>query len=1812
MTTVHTQSQCLSDALRHTDKCRNRWPYQVAPKEPQPLMQLSGALAKTPESDRLFPRRQSTCAGETLVVIDAEVEAADWLAQRVNVGVRVLLLQPPAECDERGAIAEAVDQINAVLRRYPDICHVVIVAHGSPGSLTLGGGWLDREAVIGSDAGWSRAGLGAHAANAIDWSFWRDRLSQISIYSCGVATGPCGADFLQTLQRATGVAIAASTRDVGHSSRGGDWNLDVWVGDRALAESGGVVWGQPFRHEVTHDYPGLLATIVVNSAADNTTPGDDLVTLREAIAAANGDTATDLGDMGLGADTIVFDSALAGSTISLTEGELAIASTLTLDGSATPGLVISGNSASRVFNITGGTTTLTALTIANGSAANGAGIRVEGAGLNLNRSLVTANVDSEAGGGIYATDATVSITNSTLSGNSSAQFGAGLTLDNGSSATVTFSTIASNQGSGIDRVGESTLTVGNTLLADNTRGNIPLSFDNTISLGYNITDDITIGLNQVTDRRAQPDATINLAPLGDYGGPTQIHALLPGSLAIDGGDPASAVIIDQRGVLRPVQERFANRADVGAFEAARPLLTVDEVLTDDSTPALSGTVILPGNFIDPDLEITVTVDGVDYTATNNGDGTWTLADGAIAPLDDDTYDVVVSATNISGTGTDTTTDELVIDATPPMITVDTLFTNDATPALTGTIDDSSATLTVTVEDESYTATNNGDGTWTLADNSIMTALADGTYDVAVSATDRLGNTGSDTTTNELTIDTEAPTVTVDSQITSDATPALSGEVNDPDATVEVLINGVTYIATNNGDGTWSLADDAIAPLPDDLYDVQATATDLAGNASSDATTDELRIDTTAPVITIFPTLTNDTTPELAGTIDEAGATLEIEVNGVTYVATNNGDGSWVLADGAITAALADGTYDVVATATDEAGNVGSDTSTDELLIDAIAPVVTLDDVNTNNGSPALSGSLDDATAIVQVTVNRDSYDATNNLDGTWSLPAGTFTLPDGSYDIEVTAIDAAGNAARDTATLLIDSIPPVVTVDSLETNDATPSLTGTIDDPTATIAVTVDGNDYTAINNMDGTWTLEDDRITPALEDGVYNIGVTATDAVDNTGSDDTTGELLVDATVPVVAVDFLSTNDTTPELTGSVDDPDAVVEVTIRNTYTATNNGDGTWTLADDTITPELEDGFYDVSVVAVDGVGNIGQDNTNNELLIDATAPVVTVNSLLTTDTTPSLSGTVDDDDAEIEVMLNGITYTATNNTDGTWSLEGSLIDPPLLDGTYDIEAIATDEIGNVGSDATTDELILDTTPPGVTVDSLNTNDSTPTITGTVDDAIANLAVTVNGIDYTAINNGDGTWQLTIPDALADGTYDVAVVATDLVGNSSSDSSTDELFVDTTAAVITVDRVLTNDASPALSGSVDDPEAAVRVRVGGRTYVATNNGDGTWSLPDNVIQPDLAENTYNVLAVAIDSVGNISQDQTVGELRLDLTPPTVDIVNVAPDPRGPVDSIAIRFSSVVFGFNRADLTLERDGQRVSLSEANLESSDRINWTLDNLSSATTLTGLYTLSLDAAGSGIIDTVENPLQVGATDTWQVNNFTVSGLPAPRSIGDRTGTPISPIDFRGGRRGLNQQGTNRADTLRGTGRRDRLSGRRGGDRLLGRGSNDRLFGDGGRDTVIGGAGNDRLFGGGRRDQLQGQKGRDRLDGGRGLDELNGGGGNDELIGGGGNDILTGGDNSDTFIFNSLTEGVDTITDFDPTADRIDLRGVLSASQFAAASSFAKLSQFVRLRQIGSFSEISIDADGSGSGEVLQPLILLENTSVDTLVSTNFVV
>jgi hypothetical protein len=207
-------------------------------------------------------------------------------------------------------------------------------------------------------------------------------------------------------------------------------------------------------------------------------------------------------------------------------------------------------------------------TISGNGGASGGGI-YNNAPLAIVNSTISGNRANpndqglgSVGGGISNTDV-LTITNSTISGNS-ADYGAGI-FNNGP-LTITHTTISNNQ---VDPVSGSiqnsgSLEIGNSILKAGTEGESIVGGGTVISRGYNLSSDTGGGFLSAPGDRINTNPA--LGPLQNNGGPTFTHGLLPGSLAIDAGDPAfiSPSFTDQRG---PGYNRVDNgRIDIGSFE----------------------------------------------------------------------------------------------------------------------------------------------------------------------------------------------------------------------------------------------------------------------------------------------------------------------------------------------------------------------------------------------------------------------------------------------------------------------------------------------------------------------------------------------------------------------------------------------------------------------------------------------------------------------------------------------------------------------------------------------------------------------------------------------------------------------------------------------------------------------------------------------------------------------------------------------------------------------------------------------------------------------------------------------------------------------------------------------------------------------------------------------------------------------------------------------------------------------------------------------------------------------------------------------
>jgi hypothetical protein len=215
--------------------------------------------------------------------------------------------------------------------------------------------------------------------------------------------------------------------------------------------------------------------------------------------------------------------------------------------------------------------------------------------LTLIDSTVADNIAGQSGGGVANEAGTLQVRSSTLSRNTAASAGGGIFNPVGAAADLENTTVSTNTadtGGGIYTGGE-LLLVSTTIAANDaptasaiydpgTPDPGPRSIARTLiegdcagtpfdSDGYNIeSPGNTCGFDQATDQPSQ--AQLNLGPLADNGGPTETHALLANSVAIDripdaecldeAGEPLTA---DQRGEPRPAGA--SSMCDVGAFEA---------------------------------------------------------------------------------------------------------------------------------------------------------------------------------------------------------------------------------------------------------------------------------------------------------------------------------------------------------------------------------------------------------------------------------------------------------------------------------------------------------------------------------------------------------------------------------------------------------------------------------------------------------------------------------------------------------------------------------------------------------------------------------------------------------------------------------------------------------------------------------------------------------------------------------------------------------------------------------------------------------------------------------------------------------------------------------------------------------------------------------------------------------------------------------------------------------------------------------------------------------------------------------------------
>lgn len=887
------------------------------------------------------------------------------------------------------------------------------------------------------------------------------------------------------------------------------------------------------------------------------------------------------------------------------------------------------------------------------------------------------------------------------------------------------------------------------------------------------------------------------------------------------------------------------------------------------------------------------------------------------------------------------------------------------------------TVTITFGGKSYTAKVDADGNWTAnVPSSDLAGLKDGDASVQVSITNAHGNSAS--AGREYSVDATAPTVTIDTVAGDNvingseaaAGVAISGTTTaEVGQTVTVTFGGNSYTAQVQQGGVWSVnvPGTDLSALADNGYTVQVSVSDAAGNPGSAGKA--ITLDTTPPTVSfnvvagddVINSVEHGQAQIVSGTATGAsvGDKLIITIGSNQYTTTVDASGYWsVGVPASVISALTDGTVTLSATITDSAGN--SSTQTHDVVVNTASVALT---VNTLSGDDVINAAEAGASLVINgssaqfasgtqvtITLNGKSYTATIQSDGAWqtTVPAADVgALADGaSYQVSASAQDSAGNSASATHTISVDTTAPVISVNTLSGDDvlnaaeAQQPLTihgSSSAEAGQTVTVTLGGKTYTALVGSDGTWTLDVPAADlVALSQGALTVTAVVNDKAGNSGQ--TTHTLTVDTVAPAVTISTVADDDIVNNaelLAGQTISGTTTAEqgqtVTVSfngHSYQATVGSDGSWSV----FVPGrdflgLSDGDYTITATVSDKAGNPG--SATHDMTLNGDVPTIVINTFAQDDIvnaaehgTPLIvSGTTDAPAGQtVTITLNGKTYTATVQNDGTWSYTvGSADVTALADGgSYMINAQVSNAIGNSASD--NHSVTVDLTAPsmGISIDSLQndtglsasdfiTNDKQVVVNGSLTAQLGNNEKAQISLDggatWTDVSVSGLSWTYVDGRTLADGDYNYQLRVIDDAGNISATTS-QVVTIDTVAPdaskTIAIDSIsddtglsssdfITNDTSLTLHGSLgatlaDGEYAQISIDggVSWQNVIVTGN---SWYYVDG---RTLGNQTYDYYVRVVDAAGNVGasahQQVTVDTVAPDAAI-TVTVDNITVD---------------------------------------------------------------------------------------------------------------------------------------------------------------------------------------------------------------------------------------------------------------------------------------------------------------------------------------
>jgi len=908
-----------------------------------------------------------------------------------------------------------------------------------------------------------------------------------------------------------------------------------------------------------------------------------------------------------------------------------------------------------------------------------------------------------------------------------------------------------------------------------------------------------------------------------------------------------------------VNGNAASSAQEFSVDTAAPTVTINTISGDNMLNAaeaaqdltLSGT-----STAEAGQTVTVTFNGNQYTAQVQANGRWTLDVPAadLAGITDGSAAVTATVSDKAGNPASAGSSVLV-DTTVPQISFNIVAGDDVVNIaehgqaliVSGKVTGAQAgdLITVTLNGKDYTAMLDASGSWSVGVPATdVGALANGDQTITATLTDKAGNSAS--ATHEFDVSLTAPVIAINTLAVDDVINAtekgqdlqVSGTSNQPDGTtITVTLNGISYTATTDASGNWSVTVPAanVSALGEASYAVTAGVTDAAGNSAS--ASHDVLVDSALPQVTINAVATDDVInaaevaagQTLSGKVSGAasGDTVTISIGGNTYTATVQDDLSWsVNVPSTVLTAIGNGDLTVSASVTNGHGNTG--TGERDITIDASLPGLRVDTVAGDDvinsiehaQNLIITGSSEGLAtgAALTVTVNGKTYAATVLADGTWTaaIPAADVgALSAGTVTVTVDGQSAAGNPVSISHDVKVDLATVAISIDAIATDDVINAVEKGADlvlsgattnvEENQTVYITLGGKSYTAKVDADGNWTATVPSADLAgLKDGDASVQVSVTNVNGNSAS--AGREYSVDATAPTVSIEIVSDNNIINAaeaqqdlVVNGVSNAEAGQTVTVTlngKDYTTTVQAGGGWSVTvPSTDVGAIADGSYTLSAAVSDKAGNPA--SAGRDVLVDTTVPQLTINTvsddnvinsaehaqalIVTGSVTGAAAGDV------VTVTINSKHYTATLDASGNWSVGVPAADVGALTaGDYTITAALTDKAGN--SNSATRDVEVNLTAPALTIDTISGDDVINSTEKTQDLTIAGSAsglapgavvtVMLNGKAYSATVNDSGLWTTTVPASevgqLGEALYTVTASATDSVGNSTSASHT------------------------------------------------------------------------------------------------------------------------------------------------------------------------------------------------------------------------------------------------------------------------------------------------------------------------------------------------------------------------------------------------------------------------------------------------------